>query len=70
MLPEIVCFMDGVVLDRICGFEELGGKDEFPTVVLSRRLCQTGVIKAKNRIEKGKMKITKKRDDVSDEEDN
>ena len=53
MLPEIVCFMDGVVLDRVCGFEELGGKDEFPTILLARRLVQTGVIKAKNRIEKG-----------------
>ena len=71
MLPEIVCFMDGVVLDRVCGFEELGGKDEFPTILLARRLVQTGVIKAKNRIEKGQMKISKKvRDDISDDEDN
>ena len=70
MLPEIVAFMDGVVLDRICGFEELGGKDDFPTVVLARRLCQTGVIKAKSRVEKGQMKISKKnRGDVSSDDE-
>ena len=38
MLPTVICFMDGVAFDRIVGFEELGGQDEFPTLVLTRRL--------------------------------
>ena len=44
MLPTIVCFHDGVAKDRIVGFEELGGKDDFKTIVLARRLVKSGVI--------------------------
>ena len=29
MLPTVVCFVDGVAKDRVVGFEELGGKDDF-----------------------------------------
>ena len=47
VLPTIICFMDGVAADRIVGFEELGGKDEFPELVLTRRLINTGCLKAK-----------------------
>jgi thioredoxin-like negative regulator of GroEL len=36
-LPTIVCFIDGVARDRVVGFEDLGGKDEFDTIVLTRR---------------------------------
>ena len=49
--------MDGVAFDRIVGFEELGGVDEFPTLLLSRRLVRTGCIKALTKQEKGNMKI-------------
>ena len=49
VLPTIVCFMDGIAIDRIVGFEELGGKDDFPTILLSRRLVNAGVLKALNR---------------------
>ncbi len=49
--------MDGVAFDRIVGFEELGGVDEFPTLLLSRRLVKTGCIKGLNKKEKGTMKI-------------
>lgn len=38
MLPTIISFIDGVAVDRIIGFEELGGIDEFPTLILIRRL--------------------------------
>ena len=59
MLPTVICFMDGVAFDRIIGFEELGGHDEFPTLLLSRRLVKTGCIKALTKKEKGDMVIKK-----------
>ena len=70
VLPTIVCFMDGVSLDRIVGFEELGGKDEFPTLLLARRLVNAGVCKALNNAEKGQMKMSRKERgrDASDDE--
>lgn len=40
--------MDGVAFDRIVGFEDLGGKDEFPTLLLTRKLVKTGCLKALN----------------------
>ena len=60
VLPTIVCFMDGIACDRIVGFEELGGKDEFPTLLLARRLVNAGVCKALNAAEKGQMKLNRK----------
>ncbi len=33
-LPTIVLFRDGIAVDRIVGFEELGGVDDFPTKAL------------------------------------
>ena len=68
VLPTVICFMDGVSFDRIVGFEELGGKDEFPTLLLTRRLVKTGCIKALNKQEKGGMKICRK-GEQSDSED-
>lgn len=53
VLPTIVCFMDGIAIDRIVGFEELGGKDEFPTLLLARRLVNSGVCKALDQAERG-----------------
>ncbi|RUS86140.1 hypothetical protein EGW08_006088 [Elysia chlorotica] len=44
MLPAIFCFKKGVVVDRIVGFEELGNVDDFPTILLERRLAKSGVI--------------------------
>lgn len=53
MLPTVVLFIDGVAKDRIVGFEELGAKDDFQTIVLTRRIVKSGVIKPLNREEKG-----------------
>ena len=47
-------FIDGIAYDKIEGFEELGGEDDFPTMLLTRRLIKSGVIGAKNEIEGGK----------------
>jgi len=33
VLPCVVMFKNGVSVDRVVGFEQLGGKDDFPTVV-------------------------------------
>ena len=69
MLPTVICFMDGVAFDRIVGFEELGGKDDFPTLLLTRRLVKTGCIKALSKDEKGEMKIRRSGMESSDESD-
>ena len=44
MLPCIVLFLGGVAVDRIVGFEELGGKDDFKTASLERRLVAAEVV--------------------------
>lgn len=41
------------------GFADLGNKDDFPTLALSRRLINSGTIVAKSKAEKG-ITITKK----------
>lgn len=72
MLPTIICFIDGVAVDRVIGFEELGGVDEFKTVILTRRLIAGGCLLPKNDQEAGIIKIDKGRkkraDDVSDDD--
>lgn len=60
MLPTIVCFCDGIAIDRVVGFEEVGGNDEFPTVLLTRRLIESGCLMAKNKKERGEINIGKK----------
>ena len=59
VLPCIVCFMDGVAIDRLIGFEDFNNKDDFPTLALTRRLVKIGAIKALTDEEKG-AKTTKK----------
>merc|ERR1719471_687627 len=43
-LPSICCFIDAVLVDKIIGFDDFGGKDDFHTVVLENRLVKCGVI--------------------------
>ena len=70
MLPTVVMFIDGIAVDRLTGFEELGGVDDFPTLLLTRRLVNCSMIKPLNKQEKGHMKIRRgnRRDDSSDNE--
>ncbi|KAG6336698.1 hypothetical protein ID866_2405 [Astraeus odoratus] len=42
VLPCVMCFVDGVMKDRLIGFEELGNSDVFETAVLELRLSQSG----------------------------
>ncbi|KAF0982348.1 hypothetical protein FDP41_011278 [Naegleria fowleri] len=44
VLPSIILFKDGVAVDRIVGFEELGGKDDFPTVAMEKRLLMSKTV--------------------------
>ena len=69
MLPTIVCFIDGVAVDRIVGFSDMGNKDEFPTLVMTKRLIKTGVLKALSKEEAGRMNIRKKGRKGDDSED-
>ena len=59
VLPTIVLFIDGVAVDRVVGFEELGGEDEFETIILTRRLVRAKIIDAKNKSEEGRIVIKK-----------
>ena len=53
VLPTILCFIDGIAVDRVVGFEDMGNKDDFPTLALTRRLIKSGVLKALNKNECG-----------------
>ena len=66
VLPTIVFFKDGVAVDRITGFEEIGGTDDFQTVQLSRRIVKSGIIKAKLKGEDGRMVLRKAKAGDSD----
>ena len=44
MLPCVVFFLDGVAVDRVVGFDELGAKDDFKTEALEAKLLGAGVV--------------------------
>lgn len=71
VLPTIILFDDGVAIDRVVGFEDLGGEDEFETIVLTRRLVKGKAIKPLNKAEAGRINIKKgkKQDSDSDDDD-
>jgi len=58
-LPTICCIVKGYLMDKVIGFDELGGKDDFPTLALVRRLAKSGVIKDPEGKVKSKGKRTK-----------
>ncbi|MEW5316602.1 MAG: hypothetical protein WDW38_007965 [Sanguina aurantia] len=43
-LPFIMSFNAGVAVDKIVGFEPLGGKDDFPTSIIENILLACGVV--------------------------
>ncbi|EFA75516.1 phosducin-like protein [Heterostelium album PN500] len=47
VLPTMVFFHNGVAVDRVVGFDDLGGKDDFKTDVLAKRIAQSGVLELK-----------------------
>lgn len=69
VLPTIICFIDGIAVDRVVGFEDMGNKDDFPTLALTRRLIKSGVLKALNKNECGQIRIKRGRGNDSDDSD-
>ena len=67
VLPTLIFFIDGIAVDRVVGFEELGGKDDFPTLLLTRRLVRSKVIQAKRKEENPGFHIAKGGKDDSDD---
>lgn len=43
-LPCVILFRNGVATDRLVGFQELGGKDDFATKTLENFLIRKGII--------------------------
>jgi len=43
ILPCLITFINGVAVDRIVGFDELGGRDTFDTPILEHRLGTSNV---------------------------
>eukprot|EP00054_Salpingoeca_dolichothecata_P001777 m.20606 g.20606 ORF g.20606 m.20606 type:complete len:204 (+) comp12515_c0_seq2:142-753(+) len=52
VLPTVLCFINGVVKDRLVGFEDLGNADNFKTQQLEKRLAKSGVISLATQQEK------------------
>lgn len=44
MLPTLALVRDQKITDYVVGFDELGGKDDFPTSVLAQRLSAANAI--------------------------
>uniref|UniRef100_T1G6U5 Phosducin domain-containing protein n=1 Tax=Helobdella robusta TaxID=6412 RepID=T1G6U5_HELRO len=42
VLPTVLCFKKGVVVDRLIGFDDLGNTDDFTTGVLENHLSKSG----------------------------
>ena len=68
-LPTLVLFEDGIAIDRIIGFEELGEEDDFPTMNLIRVLVKRGMLLPKNKSEKGAMSMKRRGGGRNDSED-
>jgi thioredoxin-like negative regulator of GroEL len=51
VLPCVIFFVNGVAVDRVVGFDELGAKDDFATHSLEARMHLYGVIKAQKKRE-------------------
>lgn len=55
-LPCVVLFRKGIAVDRLVGFQDLGGKDDFTTKTLEVTLIKKGI-------------ISEKKDEVNEEDD-
>lgn len=49
MLPCLLLLINGVAVDRVVGFDQLGAKDDFATSVLEARLLKAGVVQLPER---------------------
>lgn len=71
VLPCVICFKDGVSVDRIIGFEGIGYRpDSFTAKELEARLLRSGILeRAKMVDEDGARKTVKQADDDADDDD-
>ena len=44
MLPTLALVRNEKTVDYVVGFDDMGGKDDFPTSVLAARLCAAGLL--------------------------
>lgn len=58
VLPAIYYFLNGKVMDKMIGFEDLGSKDDFKEYTLCRRLASVGAVTL---LEEEKFKLKKKK---------
>ncbi|EGG19441.1 phosducin-like protein [Cavenderia fasciculata] len=47
ILPTLVFFSNGIAVDRIVGFEDIGGSDDFKTEDLAKRIARSGIMELK-----------------------
>lgn len=60
-LPCVILFRNGIAVDRIIGFQDLGGKDDFTTKTLEVFLLKKGIIKENKEEEDDDYQETKHR---------
>ncbi|KAI1320178.1 hypothetical protein EDD11_001782 [Mortierella claussenii] len=56
ILPCVIAFIDGIAVDRLVGFEELGNTDNFSTSMLELRYKTVGVIEDDSKKDSRKLK--------------
>ncbi|MCQ2815630.1 MAG: thioredoxin domain-containing protein [archaeon] len=69
VLPTVLLTVNGKEIERIIGFADIGIRDDFPTINLTRKLVRCKMITAKNKSERGQININKKSGDSSEEEE-
>lgn len=68
-MPTVIAFIDGIAVDRVVGFEDMGNRDDFQTLALVRRLIRTGALKALNKSESTQIRRVKRGGKDSDDSD-
>ncbi|XP_062102459.1 thioredoxin domain-containing protein PLP3B-like [Humulus lupulus] len=48
-LPCVIMFRKGIAVDRVVGFQDLGGKDDFTTKALENLLIKKGIVSEKKK---------------------
>ncbi|KAF9134167.1 hypothetical protein BGW39_007905 [Mortierella sp. 14UC] len=56
VLPCVISFVDGIAVDRLIGFDELGNTDNFSTAMLELRFKTAGVIEDDKKVDPSKLK--------------
>ena len=51
VLPTICCFINGILVDKVVGFDDLGQTDTFKTLTLIRRLVRSKAVVPQGKFE-------------------